>query len=101
MLLDFELVKKRDIDPVTISGYDQGATTHIAVAGMCVNSAARALSPPFIPVAQKRYELTIRKEYLSDCRVSALVSSIPSAEFKETLACPGDLILQTSDRSGA
>jgi len=94
MLLDHELAKA-GISPSAIRGYDREATTHIAVAlavrsgeadaGMCVYSAAKALNLPFVPVAQERYEIAIRKEHLRDPRVSALISAIESAEFKEIL----------------
>jgi putative molybdopterin biosynthesis protein len=94
MLLDYEL-KKAGIDPSSIPGYEREVTTHIAVAlavksgeadaGMCVYSAARALGLPFVPVAQERYELAIRREYLDDPRLVVLVEAIRSREFKAVL----------------
>ena len=72
MLLDYEL-KKAGIDPAALPGYEREVTTHIAVAlavksgeadaGMCVYSAAKALGLPFVPVAQERYELAVRREH--------------------------------------
>jgi putative molybdopterin biosynthesis protein len=94
MLLDYELARA-GIDPGSIRGYEREATTHIAVAlavksgeadaGMCVYSAARALDLPFVPVAQERYELAIRREHVADPRVAALVRAIGSGEFREIL----------------
>jgi putative molybdopterin biosynthesis protein len=94
MLLDYEL-KKAGIDPSLIPGYEREVTTHIAVAlavksgeadaGMCVYSAARALGLPFVPVAQERYELAIRREYRDDPRLRVLVDAIRSREFKTVL----------------
>jgi putative molybdopterin biosynthesis protein len=94
MLLDYEL-KKAGIDPSALRGYDREATTHLAVAlavksgeadaGMCVWSAAKALGLPFVPVAQERYELAIRKSHMADPRVAALCAAIKSPAFKEIL----------------
>lgn len=94
MLLDFEL-KKAGIDPPRIRGYEREVTTHLAVAlavksgeadaGMCVFSAARALGLRFVPVAQERYEIAIRKAHMDDPRVTALCDVIASPEFKEIL----------------
>jgi putative molybdopterin biosynthesis protein len=94
MLLDYEL-KKAGIDPSALPGYDREVTTHIAVAlavksgeadaGMCVFSAAKVLGLPFVPVAQERYELAIRREHQDDPRIRALVRAVQSVEFKETL----------------
>jgi putative molybdopterin biosynthesis protein len=94
MLLDYEL-KKAGIDPSSLPGYEREVTTHIAVAlavksgeadaGMCVYSAAKALGLPFIPVAQERYELAIRREHREDPRLRALIEAIQSREFKAVL----------------
>jgi putative molybdopterin biosynthesis protein len=94
MLLDFEL-KKAGIDPSAIRGYERETTTHLAVAlavksgeadaGMCVWSAAKALGLSFVPVAQERYELAIRKSHMDDPRVAALCAAIASPAFKEIL----------------
>jgi putative molybdopterin biosynthesis protein len=94
MLLDYEL-KKAGIDPSSLPGYEREVTTHIAVAlavksgeaeaGMCVYSAAKALGLPFMPVAQERYELAIRREHQEDPRISILIGMIQSGKFKAVL----------------
>jgi putative molybdopterin biosynthesis protein len=94
MLLDYEL-KKAGIDPSSLPGYEREVTTHIAVAlavksgeadaGMCVYSAAKALGLPFIPVAQERYELAVRREHREDTRLRVLVGTIRSRKFKKIL----------------
>jgi putative molybdopterin biosynthesis protein len=94
MLLDYEL-KKAGTDPSAIPGYEREVTTHIAVAlavksgeaeaGLCVYSAAKALGLSFVPVAQERYELAIRREHADDSRIRALVNAIRSSEFKAIL----------------
>jgi putative molybdopterin biosynthesis protein len=94
MLLDFEL-KRAGIDPSSVRGYGREATTHLAVAlavkcgeadaGMCVYSAAKAFGLRFIPVAQERYELVIRKTNMDDPRITALCDAIASPAFREIL----------------
>ena len=94
MLLDYEL-KKAGIDPSSLPGYEREVTTHIAVAlavkcgeadaGMCVYSAAKALGLAFVPVADERYELAIRREHADDPRIKALIDAIRSPEFKAIL----------------
>lgn len=94
MLLDYEL-KRAGIDPSLLPGYDREVTTHIAVAlavksgeadaGMCVYSAAKALGLPFVPVAQERYELAIRREHRDDPRIQCLVGTIQSPAFRKVL----------------
>ncbi|MFA4850395.1 MAG: molybdopterin biosynthesis protein [Methanoregula sp.] len=94
MLLDYEL-KKAGVDPSSLPGYEREVTTHIAVAlavksgeadaGMCVYSAAKALGLPFVPVAEERYELAIRREHTDDPRIKALIDAIRSPEFKAIL----------------
>ena len=39
----------------------------------------------FVPVVSERYEIAIRKKYLSDSRVVALCEAISSEDFKEIL----------------
>jgi len=95
MLLDYQL-KSAGINPSAIPGYEREVTTHIAVAlavksgeadaGLCVYSAAKALGLPFVPVAQERYELAIRREHADDPRVRALIGAIRSPAFKTILA---------------
>jgi len=94
MLLDYEL-KKANIDTAALPGYEREVTTHIAVAlavksgeadaGMCVFSAAKALGLPFIPVAQERYELAIRREHIEDTRIRELIGAIRSQKFTAIL----------------
>lgn len=94
MLLDYEL-NKRGIRPAAIPGYEREVTTHVAAAlavksgeveaGICVYSAAKALGLPFVPVAQERYELAIRREHAGDPRVIALLKAIRSPAFREIL----------------
>jgi len=94
MLLDYEL-KRAEIAPSAIPGYEREVSTHIAVAlavksgeadaGMCVFSAAKALGLPFVPVAQERYELAFRKKYAEDPRLAVLIAAIRSPGFKKIL----------------
>jgi putative molybdopterin biosynthesis protein len=94
MLLDHEL-KLRGIRPEAIRGYEREVTTHLAVAlavksgeadvGMCVYSAAKALSLEFTPVGTERYEIAFRREHLADPRVAELCTAITSPAFREIM----------------
>jgi putative molybdopterin biosynthesis protein len=94
MLLDFEL-RKSGIASSSIRGYEREATTHLAVAlavksgeadaGMCVYSAAKAFGLRFVPVAQERYEIAIRRTHMDDPRIAALCDAIASPAFKGIL----------------
>ena len=100
MLLDYEL-KKAGIDPSSLPGYEREVTTHIAVAlavksgeadaGMCVYSAAKALGLPFVPVAQERYELAIRREHREDPRTQDTHRSnpVPGIQSGDSTALAG------------
>lgn len=98
MLLDYEL-KRREIRPETIPGYEREATTHLAVAlavktgeadaGMCVYSAAKALGLRFVPVADERYEIVVRREHLDDHRIKALFEAVGSSSFRSRLELLG------------
>ena len=94
VLLDHHLAK-RGIDPTSIPGYEREATTHLAVAlavrtgevdaGIGVYSAAKALGLAFVPVATERYELAMHRAMLDDPRIAALVETVSSEAFKDTL----------------
>ncbi len=91
ILLDDKL-KKENINPADISGYEQEEFTHMAVAvNVCTNTvdcalgiytAANALELDFIPLAQERYDLLIPEEHMQDNRIIALLKTIQSDTFK-------------------
>jgi len=85
LLTDLYL-KKLQIDPERVNGYDHEEYTHMAVAaavlsgaadtGLAVLSAARALSLDFIPVAQERYDLAIPQKFYDTPMMQALLGII-------------------------
>jgi putative molybdopterin biosynthesis protein len=107
MLLDHEL-RARGISPRSIPGYEREVTTHLAVAlavrtgeadaGMCVASAAKALSLPFVPVAKERYELVIRTGLTDDPRIAALLATIDSPDFSTALVTRGGYDVKETGR---
>jgi molybdenum cofactor synthesis domain-containing protein len=107
MLLDHEL-RKRRISHFSIPGYEREVTTHLAVAlavrtgeadaGMCVASAAKALSLPFVPVAKERYELVIRTGLTADPRIAALLDTIESPGFSSALVTRGGYDVKETGR---
>ena len=90
VLLDYEL-RKRDIDPAAISGYETTEFTHMAVAvavlsgaadaGLGIAAAARALGLDFVPVATETYELVIPEALFEDPDLQLLLDVIRSPEF--------------------
>jgi putative molybdopterin biosynthesis protein len=85
LLTDLQL-KKLQIDPASVKGYDHEEFTHMAVAaavlsgaadtGLAVLSAARALGLDFVPVAQERYDLAIPQEFYDTPMMQALLGII-------------------------
>lgn len=94
VLLDFEL-RRRDIDPSAIVGYDREEFTHLAVAaavaggaadaGLGVYSAAKALGLDFIPVGEEDYELVIPAEQFDHPLVQRLLQLAAGDEFRRRL----------------
>jgi len=99
LLTDMHL-KKLQIDPGSIKGYDHEEFTHMAVGaavasgaadtGLAVLSAAQALGLDFIPVAQERYDFAIPQEFYETPLLQALMEIIRSdAGFRSHLIAMG------------
>jgi putative molybdopterin biosynthesis protein len=95
LLLDY-LMKKYNIKPGQIDGYEREATTHTAVAaavasgsadaGMGVFSAARSLGLDFIPVGDEQYDFAIKCDDLELEHVKAFLAVLKSHDFKTKLS---------------
>ena len=94
ILLDY-LLKKEQISPEEISGYDCEATTHMAVAaqvasggadaGMGVFSAAKAMGLDFLPVGDESYDFALYQEDLELPLVKCFLQILKSERFHEKL----------------
>lgn len=94
ILLDYEL-KKRNIHPSKIIGYDREMTTHMAVAaavasgsahvGVGVLSVAKAMDLEFIPIGEEAYDFLVPQKYLDQDMIQLFIKVIQSKAFKETL----------------
>jgi putative molybdopterin biosynthesis protein len=95
LLTDMHL-KRLNIEPDQITGYNREEYTHMNVAsaitsnnadtGLAIRAAAVALNLDFIPVAQERYDLILPKAHLDDPKVQALLETIGSnKEFRQTV----------------
>jgi len=94
MLLDYEL-KKHNIQPDEINGYDLEVTTHMAVAalvgsdgadaGLGIQAAAKAMNLDFIPVGQEDYDFALPIEYLELPYVRAFIELLKSEEFRNKI----------------
>lgn len=98
ILLDYEL-RKGDIDPGKIKGYEREEYTHMAVGvavssgladvGLGILSAAKVLGLDFIPVAQERYDLAILSSYYESPLLQGLLKIISGKEFCSKVVCLG------------
>ncbi len=94
VLLDY-LLKKEQISPQEIQGYDFEAATHMAVAaqvagegadvGMGVYSAAKSMDLDFLPVGKESYDFAIYKSDLQLPLVQAFLEILKSPKFHEKL----------------
>ncbi|MBQ5324072.1 MAG: molybdopterin biosynthesis protein [Oscillospiraceae bacterium] len=98
VLLDY-LLKKENIDPQSIKGYDREGATHMAVAaaiagksadaGMGILSAAKAMNLDFVPVGNEEYDFAIPVKYLELPHVQKFITVLKSDEFKTKLEALG------------
>ncbi len=94
VLLDYEL-RKRNISPTQISGYEREEFTHMAVgvavasgladAALAVRAAARALALDFVPVANEEYDVLIARDFFDSRRGQLLLTVISSQSFKDAV----------------
>lgn len=94
ILLDYNL-KKLEIDPDAVNGYERDMNTHMAVAiavktgsadvGLGVFSAAKALNLEFIPLGYEEYDFLVNADYLEDDRVKRFIGILESEEFAARL----------------
>jgi putative molybdopterin biosynthesis protein len=85
ILTDLQL-KKMEISPESVQGYDREEYTHMNVAsavanglvdtGMAIRAAAQALSLDFIPVTKERYDLIIPKHLENTPQIKHLFNVI-------------------------
>jgi len=98
VLLDY-LLKKENIDPQSIKGYDREGATHMAVAaaiagksadaGMGILSAAKAMNLDFVPVGNEEYDFAIPVKYFDLPHVQKFITVLKSDEFKAKLEALG------------
>lgn len=98
VLLDY-LLKKKGIDPNTISGYDTEAATHMAVAarvkeggvdaGMGILSAANAMHLDFIEVGEEEYDFVLEKKNVKLHEIQMFLDVLKSPQFKERISTLG------------
>ena len=106
VLLD-ELLARALLEPRSIKGYARDEPSHAAVAqavasgqadaGLGLESAARAASLGFVPLAHERYHLACLKSALADRATQALLRLLRSADWQYRL---GTLVGYESADSG-
>lgn len=95
-LLFDRLLAAAKLDARRITGYDQEEFTHLAVAatvaagqadvGFGIEAAAAQYRLDFVPLADERYLLALRRDRLRDARVVALIEYLASAACRELIA---------------
>jgi len=94
LFLDYNL-KKLNIEPESITGYEREEFTHIAVAavvaagdadcGLGVYSAAKLMNLDFIELGNEEYDFAVPKEFLNTEMITEFIKVIKSDEFKREL----------------
>lgn len=94
ILTDY-MLKKEDISPAAISGYEREMATHMAVAaavssgsadvGVGVLSAAKAMELDFIPIGVEEYDFAIPVKHMQLDMFRQFIDIIESQEFKDML----------------
>jgi putative molybdopterin biosynthesis protein len=99
-LLTDKCLRDKGMPPQSIKGYDKEEFTHMGIAsavmsgaadtGMGILTAAIALDLEFIPVANERYDLLIKKEHLDMPMIQAFLQIITSDdEFRSAVLALG------------
>jgi molybdate-binding protein len=104
-LLD-RLLQKGGVRAAEIDGYDRIAPGHLEAAGAVATGAADAaivtcgaalaMGLDFIPLASERFDLVLPREFLGDHRVSRLLETLASGEFRRELESVGGYATQNS-----
>ncbi|OAA82944.1 molybdopterin biosynthesis protein [Clostridium ljungdahlii] len=94
LLLDYYL-KKLDISPNDINGYEREEFTHLSVAaavasgdvdcGLGIYSAAKMMGLDFIPVCNEEYDFAVPEEYLKMKTIRELIDVMKSDTFLKEL----------------
>jgi len=108
LLTDMHL-KRLNITPEQVNGYDREEYTHMNIAsaiagnnadtGLGIRAAAAALDLDFIPVAEERYDLILPKAFLDDPKVLSLLKTIrKDNEFRKIVGELGGYDLRDCGR---
>ncbi len=103
VLLDYHL-KRMDLDPQRIRGYDRVEYTHLAVAasiaggaadaGMGILAAARALGLDFVPLFTERYDLVIPQTFLNTDLLKPMLEILNEPSFRAQVESLGGYDVQ-------
>lgn len=94
VLLDF-LLKQSNIDPVSISGYENQSVSHydaanrivagVADAAIGIKAASDALGLDFIPITEEPFEIVIPSRYMEHPGIKAFLKALEDSEWKRTV----------------
>jgi molybdate-binding protein len=90
------LLKKANITPAHVNGYDSAEFTHAAVAayiasgmadvGIGVQTAAQRFGLPFIPLVRERYFFAVSKAALGEPAMKTVLTLMQSPAYRSTVA---------------
>ena len=104
------LLKKENIDPAGINGYNREAATHMAVAaavqgggadaGMGIASAAKSLGLDFIPLGEEEYDFATLPGFLTLKEMEIFLDILKSPAFHEKLEKLGGYTWENAGKIG-
>jgi putative molybdopterin biosynthesis protein len=93
------LLRKENIAPATVAGYEKEAFTHMSLAhavasgaadtGIGIFAAAKALHLEMIPLHQEHFDLVIPKKIFNGYQIQSLLKILRSAEFRREMGTLG------------
>ena len=105
ILLDY-LLKKDNISPSEIYGYDREEFTHLSVAalvasgsadaGMGILAAAKIYGLDFIPLYEEQYDFILREAFLDTTAVRNFIDILKSQEFNDALSAMGGYVVEAA-----
>ncbi len=94
VLFDY-LLAQNNIKPEQIAGYEKEEFTHIAAAAavgrgsadaaLGIRAAAEVMEVDFMPLAEERYDLIFREEFLDDPRIKNLIELISKEKIQNKI----------------
>jgi putative molybdopterin biosynthesis protein len=93
-------LKKSEIDPTSIDGYENEAYTHFEIglsilsggadAGISSVAISRLLGLPFIPLARESFDMVVGKDAFFEKPIQAFIETLRTKQFRKRVAHMGE-----------